>query len=63
VLADKVFQIVSASKFLGKVKTERFNIKSTRFIPPKLGEKSFGNFYIEYYYAPAKQSATSATEE
>ena len=37
----------SAQGFIKMVETKRDKIKNIRFIPPKLGSKSFGKFYVE----------------
>ncbi|MDD9797911.1 MAG: hypothetical protein OXT03_02205 [Alphaproteobacteria bacterium] len=40
-------ETVSAEEFLKILETRRHTIESTRFIPPKLGDKHFGKFEIK----------------
>lgn len=46
VLVEKV----STKEYLRLMKTSERNIKRSTFIPPKLGDKHFGRFEIEYKY-------------
>jgi hypothetical protein len=51
---------VSASKYLKLVREEQTNIKSVRFVPPKVGKRrDFGSFVVEYarpFYTVAGKS-------
>lgn len=48
-------QILSPSQFLSLVKTDRIAIKTSKFIPPRIGSRDFGKVYAEYYYIPGKR--------
>lgn len=40
---------LSASKFLKLARSQQENIKTVRFIPPRIGRKNdFGSFLVEY---------------
>ncbi len=40
---------VSASKFLKLASSQQENIKSVRFVPPRIGKRNdFGSFLVEY---------------
>ncbi len=39
---------VEADAFINMIESRRDNIESTRFIPPKIGEESFGEFKITF---------------
>lgn len=43
---NSVGQFVSAAQFLRMSKNPKYDIQNVRFIPPKLGSKSFGKFWI-----------------
>jgi hypothetical protein len=51
-ITGKLYGILSAAEFLQLLKRDRDSIKTSKFIPPKLGTKSLGKFYVEYYYVP-----------
>ena len=42
---------ISPSEYLLAVKSERANIEKSTFIPPKLGDGSFGKFEVTYRFA------------
>ncbi len=56
-------RVVTPAQFLRIMRSDQPAIKKTKFIPPKLGTRSFGSFLIEYYYVPGEneQSAESRT--
>lgn len=39
---------VSARNFVRIVQSSKVKVKTTRYIPPKLGSKSLGKFYVEF---------------
>ncbi|WP_150051280.1 MULTISPECIES: hypothetical protein [Methylomonas] len=42
------YRIVSPEELVSLVETRRNKIESTRFVPPKVGENSFGRFRVEF---------------
>lgn len=52
-------EIVSASEFRRLVAVDPFNIARSRFISPKVGQKDFGRFEVEYSVPVLKQFAES----
>lgn len=47
-------RVVTPAQFLKIMRRDQLAIKKTKFIPPKLGTRSFGRFLIEYYYVPGE---------
>lgn len=45
-LIPKRTKTLSPKKFLRLTAKERADIKSSRFVPPKLGEEGFGKFVV-----------------
>ena len=41
-------RMVSPQELIALVDARREKIESTRFVPPKLGEKGFGRFRVEF---------------
>jgi predicted metalloendopeptidase len=58
-IEGKLHKIVSPKTFLKTLRENREAIKRTKFIVPKLGSKSLGKFYVEYYYAPTSKKSAS----
>lgn len=59
--SGKLFRILSPKEFLQVLKNRRDSIKTTRFIPPRLGTNDLGKIYVEYHYVP--KSKTSKTKQ
>ena len=43
-------EIMNPAQYLEAVKTDRSNIEQVRFIPPTLGDGSFGKFVVTYRF-------------
>lgn len=41
-------RLISAQEYLKETQKHAQNIASVRFIPPKVGGRGFGKFYVEY---------------
>lgn len=50
---------ISAEDYLGLIKLDRSNIERTDFIPPKLGDGTFGKFEVTYRFAKFKPGCGS----
>lgn len=43
-------ETMNPAQYLEAVKTDRSNIEQVRFIPPKLGDGTFGKFVVTYRF-------------
>lgn len=50
----------SARGFQKIVQTERDNIASVQFVPPKIGKKGYGSFRVEYRNAVLRKATSWA---
>jgi hypothetical protein len=48
----RLFKYLTPREFVSLIKTDRGSIKTSKFIPPRLGTLSLGKIYVEYNYEP-----------
>lgn len=47
----KKVEALTASQFLSQIKSDRSNIESVKYVAPKIGDGTFGEFVVTYKFA------------